>query len=121
MVTAIQAAEKIERMGDLARHVAETARRRHPSWAVPAGLAGRFAEMGRLAAVAAHSVQQIIAAPMEEHFAEQARADDRIDVLHREILTEVHRGPTRGSRCATEWMWRCWPGSSNASPIRRCR
>jgi len=91
VVTAIQAAEKIERMGDLARHVAEIARRRHPACAVPAGLAGRFAEMGRLAAGAARAVQQIIAAPTEEHFAEQARADDRIDVLQREILTEVNR------------------------------
>jgi len=36
-------------------------------------------------------VQQIIASPMEEHFAEQTRADDRIDVLHREILPAVHR------------------------------
>ena len=89
VVTAIQAAEKIERMGDLARHIAEVARRRHPERAVPDALTERFGEMGRLAAVAARRVQQIIAAPQEEHFAEQDHADDRIDELQREILAVV--------------------------------
>jgi len=89
VVTSIQVAEKIERMGDLARHVAELARRRHPACAVPAALNGQFVEMGRLAVAAARRVQDIIAAPMEEHFTEQDRADDRIDELHREILTTV--------------------------------
>jgi phosphate transport system protein len=49
VVSAIQAAEKIERMGDLARHVAELTRRRHPACAVPADLGAQFGEMARLA------------------------------------------------------------------------
>jgi phosphate transport system protein len=89
VVTAIQAAERIERMGDLARHVAELARRRHPGSAVPPGLCDQFAELGRLAVAAARRVQEIIAVPMQEHFVEQDRADDRIDTLHREILIAV--------------------------------
>ena len=84
VVSAIHAAEKIERVGDLARHVAELARRRHPACAVPGDLTGRFGEMARLAVASARRVQDIIAAPMEEHFPEQDRADDRIDELHRE-------------------------------------
>jgi phosphate transport system protein len=40
-------------------------------------------------------VRDIIAAPMEEHFTEQDRADDRIDELHREILNAVS-GVTSG-------------------------
>jgi phosphate transport system protein len=47
VVSAIQAAEKIERMGDLARHVAELTRRRHPACAVPGELGARFGEMAR--------------------------------------------------------------------------
>jgi len=35
-------------------------------------------------------VQDIIAAPVEEHFGEQDRWDDRIDELHRGILNTVH-------------------------------
>jgi len=45
--------------------------------------------MARLAVASARRVQDIIAAPMEEHFTEQDRADDRIDELHREILHAV--------------------------------
>jgi phosphate transport system protein len=97
VVTGIQAAEKIERMGGLARHVAEIARRRHPDCAVPAELVDQFAEMGRLAVLAARRVQQIIAAPVEEHFAELDRADDRIDELHREVLAAVQRPDSRSS------------------------
>ena len=74
VVSAIQAAEKIERMGDLARHVAELTRRRHPACAVPEDLTGRFGEMARLAVASARRVQDIIAAPMEEHFTERDRA-----------------------------------------------
>jgi phosphate transport system protein len=92
VVSAIQSAEKIERMGDLARHVAELTRRRHPACAVPGDLAGQFGEMARLAVASARRVQDIIAAPMEEHFTEQDRADDRIDELHREILNAVSGG-----------------------------
>jgi len=91
VVTGIHAADRIERMGDLARHVAETARRRHPDCAVPAELTGQFTEMGRLAVTAARGVEQIIAAPNREHFTEQDRADDRMDALQREVLTAVTR------------------------------
>jgi phosphate transport system protein len=38
----------------------------------------------------ARRVQDTIAAPVEEHFTEQDRRDDRIDELHREILNAVH-------------------------------
>ena len=106
VVSAIQAAEKIERMGDLARHVAELTRRRHPACAVPGELAAQFGEMARLAVASARRVQHIIAAPMEEHFTERDRADDRIDELHREILHTVQT-PRRAVRCATGWMRRC--------------
>jgi len=82
VVTGIHAADRIERMGDLARHVAELARRRHPDCAVPAELTGQFTEMGRRAVTAARGVdqiivEQIIAAPHREHVTEQDRADDR--------------------------------------------
>jgi phosphate transport system protein len=91
VVTTIQAAEKIERMGDLACHIAEAARRRHPDCAVPAPLRAQFADLGRLAALAAGRVHQIICDPVGEHFAEQQRGDDQLDALHREVLTTLGR------------------------------
>lgn len=87
IVTGIRVAEKIERMGDLARHVAELARRRHPDCAVPPEMAERFAEMGGLATRIARSVAETLAEPLQEQFAQRDRDDDRIDALQRDLLT----------------------------------
>ena len=48
VVSAIHGAGDIERMGDLALHVAQTARRRHPQPVLPDEVAPYFAEMGRV-------------------------------------------------------------------------
>ena len=92
LVTAIQVADKLERMGDLARHVAELVRRRHPEPVLPAGMVEGFAEMGRLAAELACSVQHAIAAPAGTQFTRRVRDDDRIDELHRDLLAAVGHG-----------------------------
>jgi phosphate transport system protein len=86
VVTAIRAAERLERMGDLARHVAKIARLRHPHLTVPAELGERFARMGQLALLMSRRVEHIIAAPGGVHVLEQQRADDEIDQLQRDIL-----------------------------------
>jgi phosphate transport system protein len=89
VVSGIQSAEKIERMGDLACHVAQIARRRHPECAVPPTLVVEFARLGRLAALTALQVRDDIREPVGGHFAEQDLRDDRIDALYREILAVV--------------------------------
>jgi len=52
--------ESLERMGDLALHVAKAARRRHPAAVLPEEVRGYFAEMGRIAVDLAHKAQQVI-------------------------------------------------------------
>jgi phosphate transport system protein len=86
VVTAIKAAEKIERMGDLAKHVATTARMRHPTPTVPAALVEQFAEMARGGVAACEHLERVIAAPTGEDFPALRHADDRVDALHREVL-----------------------------------
>lgn len=49
VVSSIQIAADVERMGALAAHIAKIARRRHPRRALPEVVAGHFAEVGRLA------------------------------------------------------------------------
>src|SRR5262245_13020940 len=49
VVTALHIASDIERMGDLAKHVAKTALRRHPARAVPEELAGTIRDMAAVA------------------------------------------------------------------------
>ncbi len=98
IVTGIRVAEKIERMGDLARHVAELARRRHPDCAVPPEMVDRFAEMGRLATRIARSVAETLAEPLREQAAQRDRDDDRIDALQRDLLAAaVDRGEGPGA------------------------
>jgi phosphate transport system protein len=89
IVMRIHAAEKLERMGDLARHVAEQARRAHPNFAVPADTRERFAEMGRLAVVAAHNVRQMLAEPGPTRYVELEEADDLIDIIEQNLLASV--------------------------------
>src|SRR5436190_3651956 len=60
VLAVIHAAESLERMGDLALHVAKTARRRHPQPAVPESVRPYFAEMGEVAVKLARRTEQII-------------------------------------------------------------
>jgi phosphate transport system protein len=89
VVTAIKAGERIARMGDLARHIAETTRLRHPHPAVPAELSDQFARMGRLAVQACRHVEDTIAAPAQVYLSVLECADDELDRLHREVLDAV--------------------------------
>jgi len=89
VVAAIKIAEKLARMGDLARHVAALARRRHPDPVLPPELACRFAVLGRLAAEASGRVEQALSAPSGENFSEQDQADDALDGLREDILAQL--------------------------------
>ena len=60
VISAIHGAGDIERMGDLALHVAQAARRRHPQLVLPAEVAPYFAEMGKIAAALARKAAEVI-------------------------------------------------------------
>jgi len=49
-----------------------------------------------------------------------ARAGDHRRTDEREFLNAV-QGVASGCSVRDGWMWRCWPGSSNASPSRPYR
>jgi phosphate transport system protein len=91
LVAGLQAAERIERMGDLVCHVAEIVQRRHPRWAIPPELCDTFTEMGQLGVQAARAIEQTIANPLESQLPERDRADDRTDKLHRDLLSTITR------------------------------
>jgi phosphate transport system protein len=87
VVGSIQIVADLERMGALALHVAEAARRRHPRCAVPEEVQGYFAEMGRIAIELGDNARQVIVS----HDLGRARyirqADDAMDDLHRHLFT----------------------------------
>lgn len=87
IVGAVQIVADIERMGVLARHIAEIARRRHPQSALPTDVHGCFAEMGRIALDLAASAHQVIVSCDLGRARYIRDADDAMDDLHRHLFT----------------------------------
>ncbi|MDN5931886.1 MAG: phosphate signaling complex protein PhoU [Pseudonocardia sp.] len=87
VVSAIHGAGDIERMGDLALHVAQAARRRHPHPVLPDEIGGYFAEMGRVGVELAHKAGEVIRTRDLGRAEELERDDDAMDDLHRHMFT----------------------------------
>jgi phosphate transport system protein len=87
VVSTIHAAGDIERMGDLALHVARAARRRHPRPVLPDEIKPYFAEMGKVACELAHKAAEVIRKPSVSLARELESDDDAMDDLHRHMFT----------------------------------
>jgi phosphate transport system protein len=86
VITALHVSADLERMGDLAEHVAKTARRRHPSPAVPAELRPVFQQMSEVADRMADKITTLFATPAADLAAELEKDDDAMDELERELF-----------------------------------
>jgi phosphate transport system protein len=89
VITAQHVAGDLERMGDLADHVAKTALRRHPGAAVPAELATVIAEMAEVADRIAGKITLVLAAYDTKRAAELERDDDAMDGLERDLFEVI--------------------------------
>ena len=87
VVSAIHGAGDIERMGDLALHVAQAARRRHPQPVLPPEVGPYFAEMGHVGVALAIKAGEVIRSRDLERAAELEADDDAMDDLHRHMFT----------------------------------
>jgi phosphate transport system protein len=89
LVTSLRMSADLERMGDLARHIAKIARMRHPQHAVPDELRETFERMGEIGADLAEKLALIV----EDKDVEAARTleaqDDAVDRLHSEVFTAL--------------------------------
>lgn len=87
LITTVHLAADLERMGDLARHIAKVARMRYPEVAVPAELRDVISQMGDVALSLVDKVVHVI----EGRDVELAQAieaeDDSMDALHRQLFT----------------------------------
>lgn len=85
-LTALQVSADLERMGDLAVHVARVTLRRHPAPALGPELAGLFRAMS----AAADDLSDKLVSALADHDAELAARldsdDDTMDQLHRELF-----------------------------------
>lgn len=86
LVTALRMSADLERMGDLAHHIAKVARLRHPDAAVPKELSTLIQNLGNAAVKISRKVAQVIESRDTEKAQEVERDDDEIDKYHRELI-----------------------------------
>lgn len=89
VLAAIHAAESLERMGDLALHVAKAARRRHPDPVLPEDVRPYFADMGQAAVRLARHAEQVIRTRDVDAAREIESADDEVDDIHRHLFSVI--------------------------------
>jgi phosphate transport system protein len=86
LIAALRMSADLERMGDLARHVAKLARLRYPNSAVPAELRGDVLEMGQVAEQLVVKTGSIVASRDLKAAEELEADDDAMDRLHRGLF-----------------------------------
>lgn len=92
LLTALHVAGDLERMGDLAEHVAKSALRRYPAPVVPAELRPVISQMGTVAERIAGKITLVLSSPDAVRAAELERDDDVMDELEKELF-HVLLGP----------------------------
>ena len=92
VVASMRMSSDLERMGDLARHVAQVARMRYPEHALPDELRETFADMGRIAEDLVRRVGEVIRSQDLTQARDIENVDDALDAHHREMFTRLAEG-----------------------------
>lgn len=89
VVSALRISASLERMGDMAEHIAQLARYRFPDKVVPKSLRGTFSELGALDVEIARKLTELLQTE-DVRLAEEIRNDDdKIDALHLSVFEKV--------------------------------
>ena len=92
VVSALRISSSLERMGDMAEHIAQLARYRFPDKVVPKSLRATFAELGQLDVAIANKLVQLLKTE-DLVLAEEIRNDDdRIQRVERRPRRDRDRG-----------------------------
>ena len=101
VVTALRVSASLERMGDMAEHIAQLARSRFPERAIPKGLRTTFTRMGELDVEVARKLAELLRT-QDLRIAESIRdTDDKIDELHVNVFEKVLGDSWKGEPTAT--------------------
>src|SRR6195952_4197244 len=89
VVSALRISSSLERMGDMAEHIAQLARYRFPDKVVPKSLRPTFASLGELDVAIARKLVELLKTE-DVALAEEIRNDDdKIDALHLSVFDKV--------------------------------
>ena len=86
VVSALRISASLERMGDMAEHIAQLARYRFPEKVVPKGLRSTFREMGELDVTIAKKLTELLKTEDLEIAEFIRNEDDKIDDLHLSVF-----------------------------------
>ncbi len=101
VITALRVSASLERMGDMAEHIAQLARLRFPERAIPKGLKGTFRRMGELDVEISRTLGDLLRT-QDLRFADAIRnADDDVDELHASVFEKVLSDNWKGEATAT--------------------
>jgi phosphate transport system protein len=89
LVTSLRMSADLERMGDLAHHVAKQARMRYPNCAVPTELIPTIEEMGRVAVMIIDKLSAVMEHRDTVRAVELETDDDEMDRLHRKLIATL--------------------------------
>ena len=89
IVTSLRMSSDLERMGDLARHVAKVARLRYPDSAIPPELRATIQQMGHLATEIVAKTGSVLASKDVQTALAMDKDDDAMDALHRQLFHEL--------------------------------
>jgi phosphate transport system protein len=101
VVSALRMSASLERMGDIAEHIAQLTRMRFPERAIPKGLKSTFLKMGELDVEVSRQLAELLRT-QDLAMAESIRnADDRLDELHLSVFEKVLSDSWQGEASAT--------------------
>ncbi len=101
VVTALRVSASLERMGDMAEHIAQLARYRFPERAIPKGLKTTFTKMGELDVDIARKLTELLRT-QDTRLADVIRNDDDlVDELHATVFEKVLSENWKGEAGAT--------------------
>jgi phosphate transport system protein len=86
LVTALRMSADLERMGDLAHHIAKVARLRHPENVLPAELKDLVNHIGSVAENISRKIPTVIETRDIEMALQLEKDDDEMDKLHRQLI-----------------------------------
>ncbi|GAA2983815.1 phosphate transport system protein [Microbacterium terrae] len=101
VVSALRMSASLERMGDIAEHIAQLTRMRFPERAIPKGLKSTFLKMGELDVEAARKLAELLRTQDGDLIDEIRNADDALDELHVSVFEKVLSDSWQGEASAT--------------------
>ena len=102
IISTMRIGASLERMGDLASHVAQLARLRFPDFVGPEDLRASFVRAGELCIAQAEKVNRLLATEDETLIDDIIGSDDEIDNLHKEVLDSLTAHSEQGDARAAQ-------------------